>query len=181
MLGADLIGFQTHSFARHFRQTVSRILGVEATPKGIQLSSGQNLRPENNSLSSNDTNENLNGLEKSNLEKVNDLKKDSTSEHTFVDVAVFPMGIDVQNLTRKRKEREVDEWVRALKERYKGMKMIVARDKLDEVQVGKVNTQTSLREIELLFDRVYGKSSWHMNDSWNKMKIFRARFVYYLS
>lgn len=40
MLGADLIGFQTHSYARHFRQTVSRILSVEATPKGIQLFSG---------------------------------------------------------------------------------------------------------------------------------------------
>ncbi|PWN51744.1 hypothetical protein IE53DRAFT_367797 [Violaceomyces palustris] len=37
MLGADLIGFQTHNFCRHFRQTVSRILQLEATPKGIQL------------------------------------------------------------------------------------------------------------------------------------------------
>ena len=37
MLGADLIGFQTHSYARHFRQTVSRILSLEATPKGIQV------------------------------------------------------------------------------------------------------------------------------------------------
>lgn len=40
MLGADLIGFQTHNFCRHFRQTVSRILQLEATPKGIQLESG---------------------------------------------------------------------------------------------------------------------------------------------
>lgn len=37
MLGADLIGFQTHNFCRHFRQTVSRILQLEATPKGIQM------------------------------------------------------------------------------------------------------------------------------------------------
>ncbi|TKY86038.1 hypothetical protein EX895_004863 [Sporisorium graminicola] len=37
MLGADLIGFQTHGFCRHFRQTVSRILQLEATPKGVQL------------------------------------------------------------------------------------------------------------------------------------------------
>ncbi|GAC72506.1 trehalose-6-phosphate synthase component TPS1 and related subunits [Moesziomyces antarcticus T-34] len=37
MLGADLIGFQTHNFCRHFRQTVSRILQLEATPKGVQL------------------------------------------------------------------------------------------------------------------------------------------------
>lgn len=37
MLGADLVGFQTQNFARHFRQTVSRILQLEATPKGIQI------------------------------------------------------------------------------------------------------------------------------------------------
>lgn len=39
MLGSDLIGFQTHNFCRHFRQTVSRILQLEATPKGISLDS----------------------------------------------------------------------------------------------------------------------------------------------
>jgi len=37
MLGADLVGFQTHNFCRHFRQTVSRILQLEARPRGIQL------------------------------------------------------------------------------------------------------------------------------------------------
>ncbi|PWN42869.1 hypothetical protein IE81DRAFT_323008 [Ceraceosorus guamensis] len=41
MLGADLIGFQTHNFCRHFRQTVSRILQLEATPKGIQMDSSR--------------------------------------------------------------------------------------------------------------------------------------------
>lgn len=60
MLASDLIGFQTANFARHFRQTVSRILSFEALPKGIQL------------------------------------------ENTFVDVAVFAMGIDVKSLTKKR-------------------------------------------------------------------------------
>ena len=37
MLSADLIGFQTANYARHFRQTVSRILSLETLPKGIQL------------------------------------------------------------------------------------------------------------------------------------------------
>ncbi|RUO95770.1 glycosyl transferase [Jimgerdemannia flammicorona] len=37
LLGADLVGFQTYSFARHFLQTCSRILCVEATPRGIQM------------------------------------------------------------------------------------------------------------------------------------------------
>jgi hypothetical protein len=34
-----------------------------------------------------------------------------------------------------RREPEVTEWVNLLKQRYNGMKMIVGRDKLDEVQV----------------------------------------------
>jgi trehalose-6-phosphate synthase len=40
MLGADLVGFQTYNFARHFRITVSRILSFETTPKGIEIDSG---------------------------------------------------------------------------------------------------------------------------------------------
>lgn len=60
VLGADLIGFQTANYARHFRQTVSRILTVEALPKGIQ------------------------------------------TEDRFVDVGVFPMGIDVLHLKQEK-------------------------------------------------------------------------------
>ncbi|OGE52491.1 hypothetical protein PENARI_c010G12210 [Penicillium arizonense] len=37
ILGANLIGFQTDEYCRHFLQTCSRILCVEATPEGIQL------------------------------------------------------------------------------------------------------------------------------------------------
>jgi len=37
VLGADLCGFQTYSFARHFLQTSSRILCLESTPKFLQL------------------------------------------------------------------------------------------------------------------------------------------------
>ncbi|KAI6030068.1 glycosyltransferase family 20-domain-containing protein [Pisolithus marmoratus] len=37
VLGADLVGFQTANYARHFRQTVSRILAYESLPKGIQV------------------------------------------------------------------------------------------------------------------------------------------------
>ncbi|THH21691.1 hypothetical protein EUX98_g8296 [Antrodiella citrinella] len=92
VLGADLIGFQTANFARHFRQTVSRILSTEALPKGIQM------------------------------------------EDRFVDVGVFPIGIDVKALTEKRRDPEVTEWVKVLRQRYAGMKLIVGRDKLDEIQ-----------------------------------------------
>ena len=37
MLGANLIGFQTQEYCRHFLQTCSRLLCVEATTKGVQL------------------------------------------------------------------------------------------------------------------------------------------------
>ncbi|KAI5866525.1 glycosyltransferase family 20 protein [Durotheca rogersii] len=37
MLGANLIGFQIHEYTRHFLQTCSRLLTVEATPDGVQL------------------------------------------------------------------------------------------------------------------------------------------------
>ncbi|KAG8835268.1 hypothetical protein FRC17_004575 [Serendipita sp. 399] len=148
MLGADLIGFQTHSYARHFRQTVSRILSMETTPKGVQLLSGPNLKPlmeasgsplspdeEDRTLAErvNTHGHPLTLLERAEME-FNASTQRTISEHPFVDVSVFPMGIDVQSLTRKRKEKEVDEWVHALRDRYQGMKMIVARDKLDEVQ-----------------------------------------------
>ncbi|EPS95484.1 hypothetical protein FOMPIDRAFT_141689 [Fomitopsis schrenkii] len=92
VLGADLIGFQTANYARHFRQTVSRILTVEALPKGIQ------------------------------------------TEDRFVDVGVFPMGIDVLHLKQEKRNPEVAEWVGSLRQRYAGMKIIVGRDKLDNIQ-----------------------------------------------
>ncbi|KAI9104088.1 glycosyltransferase family 20-domain-containing protein [Phlyctochytrium arcticum] len=37
MLGADLIGFQTYPFMRHFLMTCTRLLALESTPKGVQL------------------------------------------------------------------------------------------------------------------------------------------------
>lgn len=37
VLGADLVGFRTASYARRFRQTVSCILVHESPPKGIQV------------------------------------------------------------------------------------------------------------------------------------------------
>ncbi|EGF78115.1 hypothetical protein BATDEDRAFT_90772 [Batrachochytrium dendrobatidis JAM81] len=37
LLGADLIGFQTYAFMRHFLMTCTRLLALETTPKGIQL------------------------------------------------------------------------------------------------------------------------------------------------
>ena len=35
MLGANLIGFQTYSYARHFISSCTRVLGLESTPTGV--------------------------------------------------------------------------------------------------------------------------------------------------
>ncbi|KAJ2893504.1 hypothetical protein MKZ38_008525 [Zalerion maritima] len=37
MMGANLVGFQIHEYSRHFLQTCSRILNVEATTDGLEL------------------------------------------------------------------------------------------------------------------------------------------------
>ncbi|KAG0698556.1 glycosyltransferase family 20 protein [Suillus ampliporus] len=103
MLGADLVGFQTASYARHFRQTVSRILAVEALPKGVQVEYG-----------------------------VPGGAREGRGR--FVDVGVFPMGIDVGALRERRREPDVSYWVQLLRQRYAGMMIVVGRDKLDEIQ-----------------------------------------------
>ncbi|KAF9212479.1 hypothetical protein BGZ59_006702 [Podila verticillata] len=112
LLGADLVGFQTYSFARHFLQTCSRLLAVETSPKGIQL------------------------------------------ENTAVNVGIFPIGIDTKSLALKRKEPEVAQWAKELKEKYSGMKLIVARDKLDYVK--------GVRQKMLAFERFLNLyPEWH--------------------
>ncbi|KAF9241274.1 glycosyltransferase family 20 protein [Melanogaster broomeanus] len=111
VLAADLVGFQTAGYARHFRQTVSRILALEALPKGIQVER---------------TYGSAGGA--------NGAVPKSEQKGRFVDVGVFPMGIDVSALREKKREPDVAYWVQLLRQRYAGMKMIVGRDKLDEIQ-----------------------------------------------
>jgi len=84
LLAADLVGFQTANFARHFRQTVSRIMAYEALPKGIQVPEGED------------------GVDGA-VGRVTGKRKDGKETRgRFVDVGVFPMGIDVRALKEKR-------------------------------------------------------------------------------
>lgn len=92
MLGANLLGFQIQEYSRHFLQTCSRLLTVEATPEGLQL------------------------------------------EDRFVDVVNMAIGIDPVSLSKHRGGEDVMRWLSILQERYKGKKLIVARDKLDHVR-----------------------------------------------
>lgn len=85
ILGADFVGFQTANYARHFRQTVSRILAFEALPKGIQL-------PEDKKVDGGDATHG----ESSRV-------RDGLGERgRFVDVASVPMGIDVVQLKERK-------------------------------------------------------------------------------
>lgn len=84
------------------------------------------------------------------------LPKGIQTEERFVEVAAIPMGIDVVALSEKRwvafptartwvlieirRNPEVTHWVQVLRQRYAGMKLIVGRDKLDEVQVSAIPT-----------------------------------------
>lgn len=52
----------------------------------------------------------------------------------FARVGVFSIGIDVKALNERKREREVADWLRTLRERYNGLKVLIARDKLDEIK-----------------------------------------------
>src|SRR5688572_17058705 len=61
-------------------------------------------------------------------------------------VAINPLlGIDTKSLNVKRQDPEVAKWVEVLKEKYAGLKLIVARDKLDYIK--------GVRQKMLAFER----------------------------
>ncbi|TKA63780.1 hypothetical protein B0A49_11248, partial [Cryomyces minteri] len=55
-------------------------------------------------------------------------------EDHFVNVTSLPIGIDPGSLSVAREEDEVHEWIKVIQERYRGKRLIVARDKLDHVR-----------------------------------------------
>ena len=91
LLGADLVGFQTGNYARHFRQTVSRIMAYEASPKGIQVPEGEQSG----------TVKNLANGANGHVVLTNGTTGETTRGR-FVDVGAFPMGIDVRALKEKQ-------------------------------------------------------------------------------
>ncbi|KAF2099202.1 alpha,alpha-trehalose phosphate synthase-like protein subunit [Rhizodiscina lignyota] len=55
-------------------------------------------------------------------------------EDRFVDVASVPIGIDPKGLNQARADPDVMEWIDVMQQRYKGKKLIVARDQLDNIR-----------------------------------------------
>ncbi|KAJ3985852.1 glycosyltransferase family 20-domain-containing protein [Lentinula detonsa] len=155
ILGADLVGFQTANYARHFRQTCGRVLGVETLPGGIVIVDDEvkgddamlNLErkakidlgrdvPRDNSSSSDDElrHDSPVYVRQKQLSNPTAGRLDALGKGRLVDVGVFPMGIDVARLDEWREEPEVLDWIAMLKEKYQGMNLVVGRDKLDDIQ-----------------------------------------------
>lgn len=55
-------------------------------------------------------------------------------ENRFVHVNKFPIGIDSNALDKRRQNPDVEGWIKIIKERYRGKRLIVARDKLDHIR-----------------------------------------------
>lgn len=67
----------------------------------------------------------------------------------FVNVISVPIGINPPLFEETLKDDEVHEWIAALKEKYKGKKLIVARDRLDHVH----GVRQKLLAYELFLNR----------------------------
>jgi trehalose 6-phosphate synthase/phosphatase len=67
----------------------------------------------------------------------------------FVNVINVPIGIDPPLFDAALKDDEVQEWIAIIKEKYKGKKLIVARDKLDHVH----GVRQKLLAYELFLNR----------------------------
>ena len=55
-------------------------------------------------------------------------------EERFVNVDTFPIGIDPQLLDQRREAPDVAEWIKIIQDKYHGKRIIVGRDKLDNIR-----------------------------------------------
>lgn len=93
VLGANLVGFQSYSYSRHFVSCCTRILGFPGDATGVDAYGAK------------------------------------------VTVGVFPIGIDAKAVEKLAfTNPEIDDKVEGLKELYRGLKVIVGRDRLDSVR-----------------------------------------------
>ncbi len=89
ILGADLVGFHTYDYVRHFLSSVRRLLGFDHVLGRIYVSG------------------------------------------RVVKVDAFPMGINYEELIKLLNTPEVEERYRALRETFKGLRVIFSIDRLD--------------------------------------------------
>ncbi|KAJ3053207.1 hypothetical protein HK097_004803 [Rhizophlyctis rosea] len=128
LLGADLIGFQTSAFMRHFLMTCTRLLSLESTPRGIQL--------DNRAVSV--------GIFPIGI----NIKALKEKRYNFS----RPTSPTNQSLTKSlcRNVPPVEEAIHSLRERYAGKKIVIGRDKNDYVK--------GVRQKMLAFERFLQKN-----------------------
>lgn len=119
MLGADLLGFQTYSYARAFLQTTSRIMGFELMyGKSIQIGSSiihHNIHVDDQ-------------LESTTSHKAHRI------DDRLVTYGVYPIGIHYEALKARKNHHQIAEMITILKEKYANKKIIIGRDKLDPIK-----------------------------------------------
>ncbi|KAL5188226.1 Alpha,alpha-trehalose-phosphate synthase [UDP-forming] 1 [Glycine soja] len=113
VLAADLVGFHTYDYARHFVSACTRILGLEGTPEGVE-DHGKLTRVAAYAVS------------------------DSILIMTmfyFLGVKLqFPIGIDSDRFIQALELPEVQEHMKELKERFAGRKVMLGVDRLDMIK-----------------------------------------------
>ncbi|KAL0306620.1 UNVERIFIED_CONTAM: Alpha,alpha-trehalose-phosphate synthase [UDP-forming] 1 [Sesamum radiatum] len=141
VLSADLVGFHTYDYARHFVSACTRILGLEGTPDGVE-DQGRITRVA--AVSS----VNLFGI-CTVIDKLA-LPKHAAHQHSrkwlkmYTDYGVtfffccysmqFPIGIDSGRFIRALEIPEVQENIRELKARFAGRKVMLGVDRLDMIK-----------------------------------------------
>jgi len=80
---------------------------------------------------------------------------------------LLSLGIDTKSLSVKRKDPDVAQWVKVLKEKYAGKKLIVARDKMDYIK--------GVRQKMLAFERFLNLyPEWQGKVNKSKMMLLRT-------
>ncbi|KAK9706884.1 hypothetical protein RND81_07G158400 [Saponaria officinalis] len=92
VLSADLVGFHTYDYARHFVSACTRILGLEGTPEGVD------------------------------------------NQGRLTRVAAFPVGIDSERFTRALELQQVQDYMKDMRERFNGRKVMLGVDRLDMIK-----------------------------------------------
>ncbi|XP_074269762.1 alpha,alpha-trehalose-phosphate synthase [UDP-forming] 1-like isoform X2 [Silene latifolia] len=92
VLSADIVGFHTYDYARHFVSACTRILGVEGTLEGVD------------------------------------------NQGRLTRVAAFPVGIDSERFTRALELQQVQDYMKDLRQRFAGRKVMLGVDRLDMIK-----------------------------------------------
>ncbi|KAI8812775.1 glycosyl transferase [Cladochytrium replicatum] len=107
VLHADLIGFHTYDYARHFLSSCTRILGLHTMPNGVEF------------------------------------------EGRTVHVGTFPIGIDPEKWIEGMQQPRIQQRIKSLEEKFKGVKLIVGVDRLDYIK----GVPQKLHAMELFLER----------------------------